>query len=353
MSDNQIPSTDMTASRPFRIALVLAGGNALGAYHGGVYEALHEGGFEPDWVVGTSIGAINGAIIAGNAPERRLQRLAELWQPANVAADGWLDPWAFVPDTLRRTSEVLQTLIAGRPGMFGPLGPLGSWWTVDPQAGAPALYDTQALMRTLDALIDFDLLNAGPIRFTATAVTLDSGDDVAFDTARQAVAAEHVRASAALLTTFPAMEIDGRLYVDGGLSANLPLDPVLAERPAPSTLCIAADLMPLNMPLPRTLGETIARMQDLTFGAQSRRTIERWRADYAGRAEDEQASSLTLVRLAYSDQAGEVAGKAMDFSAKSARARWEAGKTDGLRMLDKIERGKVPIGEPGFSVHAG
>jgi NTE family protein len=336
--------------RSFSLALVLGGGNALGSYQAGVYQALHEHEFLPDWVVGTSAGAINGALIAGNAPEQRIARLTDFWQPTVSRSDlAW---WPSTNETLRRTTAVMATLAAGRPGIFGAIGPLGSWWDPDPLAAAPSLFDSKPLTATLHRLVDFDRLNSGAPRFTAGAVDLESGDDVLFDSTQQAITAEHMRASAALLPTFAPVEIDGRIFVDGGVSANLPLDPVLGT-PAPTpTLCIAMDLLPLAAGLPQTLGESMGRAQDLIFAAQSRRTIERWRAAYQADAALA-GSSMTLVRLAYADQSREVAGKGMDFSPESVRHRWQAGYRDAQAMLERLASGEITTGEPGLTVFGG
>jgi NTE family protein len=334
------------APTPIKFALVLGGGNALGAYHAGVYQALHDAGQEPDWIVGASAGAINGAVIAGNAPDERVARLHELWQPA--ASDDDLG-WPFDYDTLRRTGSALATLGLGRPGLFGPVGPLGSWWNPDPAAAAPGLFDTKPMVATLRRLIDFDRLNRGGPRYTAAAVDLDSGKEALFDTARQTLAPDHVRASAALLPAFPAVEIAGRAYVDGGFATNLPLDPVLGAPWNEPTLVVAADLLPQAGRRPRTLGEAAARAQNLTFAAQSRRTVERWQMAYA--LDDRfKATSVSLVRLAYAQQEREVAGKAMDFSAESARFRWDAGHRDASAMLDRLADGTIPLGFNGLTV---
>lgn len=327
-----------------RVVLVLAGGNALGAYQAGVYQALEEMGIEPDWIVGTSAGAINGAIIASNAPEQRLARLTELWRP-KTPTDGWPDMWAAFPDTWRRTSEALGTLLAGRRGMFTPLGTslFGN------SGGTPAIYDTGPLAATLATLVDLDRLNAGAIRYTSTAVDLESGADVAFDIQERAITIDHIRASAALAPAFPAVEIDGRLFVDGGLSANLALDPVLsvpAERP---TLCIAVDLLPISGPRPDTLGEVVGRTQNLIFACQSRRTIARWQEVYATSAAHRE-QPVTLVRLAYADQHREVAGKAMDFSPESVRYRWDAGYRDGIELAASLTSGAVTVSGEGLTI---
>lgn len=323
--------------------LVLSGGNALGAFQAGVYEALHDHGMQPDWVIGASIGAINGAMIAGSAPERRVEVLKAFWQPdglASKAADAtWLPEMA---ETGRRTAAASWTMMAGRPGSFGPL--LSSLLPfASPQ---PSLFETEQLQQTLEKTIDFDRLNGGGCRFTATAVDLETGDDVAFDTRERRVEARHIRASAALPITFPPVEIDGRWHVDGGLSANLPLDPLLAAAGPKPVLCIAVDLLPLAAALPTTVGEAASRMQDLIFAAQSRRTIARWQDHYAGRRD----ASIVLARLAYTDQAREVAGKAMDFSGATIWQRWEAGYCAAKNLIKAYEGNGLPIGSPGLHV---
>jgi len=313
----------MTAqiSHACRIALVLAGGNALGAYQAGVYQALHDAGIEPDWIVGTSAGAINGAVIAGNPPERRLERLSDLWRPGE-SESGW--EWWGAAATWRRTAEVTGTLLAGRPGLFAPAG---SSLLSQP----PAIYDTGPLGRTLASLVDFELLNDGPTRYSANAVDLDSGEEVLFDSHEQTITADHIRASAAMPPAFPPVAIDGRLYVDGGLSANLALDPVLSDPGTAPTLCIAVDLLPQGGARPDSLGTMAARTQDLIFSSQSRRTIDRWQERCADADSDNR--TMTLVHLTYADQQPEVAGKAMDFSPASVRQRWNAGARDGSELV--------------------
>jgi len=328
------------------IVLVLGGGNALGAYHAGVYEALAQAGVEPEWVLGTSIGAITAAIIAGNAPGARVDRLRALWQPEDRAI-GWPMPWDFLPETWRRSNAALRTLLMGRPGIFAPVGS-GLLAMTDRSAATPALHDAHALRRTLERFVDFDLLNQGPVRFTAPAVDIETGEEVWFDTQDRTIGPDHVRASAALISAFPAIEVDGRLLGDGGLSVNLPLDPVMtAEGP---TLCITSDLLPLAAARPRTLGEAISRTQDLTFAAQSRRTMERWRAVFAADP-DRNRQSITLVNLAYSDQSREIAGKAMDFSPKTVAERWAAGHKDGSAAVARLQDGSMASGRPGLTIH--
>jgi NTE family protein len=347
-----LPAPDGVDGAPadLRVALVLGGGNALGAYHAGFYEALHEAGIEPDWVLGTSIGAVTGAIIAGNPRERRLKRLRQLWRPAD-ARSGWPLPWAVAPEEWRRTGAVLETMLTGRDGMFGGLWSSAAGWPRDPIAGSPAVYDTQPLGTTLRELVDFDLVNSGTVRFTAIAVDVETGEEVTMDSRRQTLSAEHVRASASLLTTFPAVEVEGRLLADGGLSMNLPLDPVMVEEGDAPMLCIASDLLPLASGRPKTLGEVAARMQDLAFAAQTQRTLSHWRRFFdADPREGAAPRSITLVTTAYTDQQREVAGKAMDFSPETILQRWTSGRADGEALVGRLRRGEISVGRGGLSI---
>jgi len=210
----------------------------------------------------------------------------------------------------------------------------------------PSIFETNQLATTLETLVDFDRLNAGPCRYTATAVNLETGDDVAFDSAAIQVGPEHIRASAALPVAFPPVEIDGRWLVDGGLSANLPLDPVLSAPRPRATLCIPVDLLPLHGPKPATLGEAASRMQDLIFAAQSRRWIDRWKATYSER----ERVTLSLIRLAYTEQDEEVAGKALDFPGPTVGQRWSAGYRAGMLAEDRVQTKTLFIGVPGLNV---
>ncbi|GGE89538.1 patatin-like phospholipase family protein [Sphingomonas prati] len=332
------------AARDFDVVLVLSGGNALGAFEAGVYEALHAQGLQPDWVVGASIGAINAALIVGSAPEQRVETLRAFWRPGMVPIAGL--PWmTSAMETGRRTAAVGWTAMAGRSGIFGPLLSSMTPWTDD----RPSIFETNQLSSTLAQLIDFDLLNAGPCRFTATAVDLQTGEDVVFDSRDRTIGPDHIRASAALPIAFPPVEVDGRWHVDGGLSANLPLDPVLSEPSARLVLCIAVDLLPLGGAVPTTLGEAASRMQDLIFAAQSRRTIARWQAVHAGRED----VRIALLRLAYTEQEEEVAGKALDFSPETIERRWAAGHRAGLGAAERVAEGALSIGAVGLNVVGG
>jgi NTE family protein len=332
----------------FSLAIVLSGGNALGAYQGGAYQALHERQMEPDWVSGASAGAINGAVICGNAPEQRLERLASLWHTKGADALPSAGFWE-VGDEARRTSVAALTLAGGQPDWFVPRALYGPWWNPFANTEPASLYDASPLEARVAELIDFDRLNAGTPRFQATAVDVETGGDIFFDNTRHAFTPRHLRACGALLPAFSPVEVEGRLVADAGVSANLPLDAVLGERFDRPLLCIAIDLLPLSAPAPKTLGDTVTRMQDLMFATQSRRSIAAWRAIYEERAKNGDDASVTLLHISYTDQAREVSGKAFDFSRLSAEARWQAGYADAARALDAV-RG-LPFGEPGLAVH--
>jgi NTE family protein len=208
------------------------------------------------------------------------------------------------------------------------------------------------LERTLHELVDLQALNAGIPRFSATAVDLQSGEDVVFDTSHHELTAHHLRASSALLPVFPPVEIGGRILGDAGISANLPLDVMMSEasddRPL---LCIAIDLFPLEAPSPDRLGDTAARMQDLIFALQSRRTIAAWQAIFKERDGSDDAPGMTLLHLVYSNHSREVSGKAFDYSVPSAATRWKAGYEDLRGALDQLAVGTVAMGQSGLQVY--
>lgn len=317
-----------------RLALVLSGGNALGAFQGGAYQALQAHGLEPDWVAGASAGSINGALICGNAADRRVARLRSFWGigEATPSAAAY---WAGF-DEARRTGAALATLAGGQPNLFVPRHLFGPWWNPLGNAEPSSLYDSAPLAGTLAQLVDFDVLNAAEPRFSATAVDVETGEDVVFDTCTGRVTPDHLRASSALLPAFSPVEIGGRLLGDAGISANLPLDLVLAEAGDRPLLCIAIDLLPLAGPRPATLGDIASRMQDLVFATQSRRSIAAWQAIFDARAGRGDLPSVTLIHIDYADQTREISGKAFDFSPESGAARWDAGHAALSRALENL-----------------
>jgi NTE family protein len=253
-----------------KIVLVLQGGGALGAYQAGAYQALCEAGQPPSWVAGTSIGAVNGAIIAGNPPERRVERLREFWQRVSSRLIAW--PLGHDDNSRRIFNETSAALaaIGGVSGFFEPRIPPAVFM---PQ-GTPeaiSLYDTEPLKTTLHELIDFDLLNSGAVRLSIGAVQVLSGNMKYFDTTKQPICAEHIMASGALPPGFPPIEIDGKPYWDGGLVSNTPLEFVL-ERSGPreDMVIFQIDLFSAKGCMPETLFDIGQREKEIRYSSRTR-----------------------------------------------------------------------------------
>lgn len=352
-------STEPNALNPagLRIVLVLQGGGALGAYQAGVFQALHEHALAPDWVVGTSIGAINAAILAGNRPEDRLPRLKQFWQ--RIAHRDSID-LNLLSDQQRRSNSWLSTfdtLLRGVPGFFRPrqfsLFPAGV--AVPPEEAS--FYDTSELARTLDELVDFDYLNQPEsMRLSVNALRVKCGTLASFDSAHQRLGEEHIRASGALPPGFPGVRVDGDLYWDGGLYSNTPLESVLDDTPHIDTLVFMVDLWSADGPEPTTLDEVQTRQKDVTFASRSKRHIEDYvsrhtmqrklRQLYAklpdsaqNRRETEELvalgcdSTMHIVRLPYAGRDWHMASKDINFSQGSIEWRWEQGYQDALRAI--------------------
>lgn len=340
-----------------RIVLVLQGGGALGAYQAGVYQALHEHHLAPDWVVGTSIGAINAALIAGNEESNRLQRVKAFWD--RVAH--W-DPVDMnrVSDEQRRALiwwNTADTVMRGAPGFFTPRWfsgfPLGL--KVDPEQAS--FYDTADLDRTLRELVDFDYLNAeGGMRLTVNAVNVRTGELAHFDSLNGDLCPDHVRASCSLPPGFAPVRVNGELYWDGGMYSNTPLESVLRELTAADTLCFMVDLWSALGEEPGTLDEVQTRMKDVTYASRSRRHIADYIATYEMQRklrdlylrlprdqctqDDERelmalgcGSTMHIVRVPYSGTDWHMASKDINFSKGSLEWRWDQGYRDAMRAL--------------------
>ncbi|SCY50194.1 patatin-like phospholipase family protein [Microvirga guangxiensis] len=322
------------------VVLILGGGNALGSYLAGTYEHLQRRGIEPGWILGSSIGAITGAIIAGNAPEDRVPRLREFWEQAKIHSGFALTRGSSMRHAYNEAHTAL-TLLIGRPGLFGHRFPgmlsMLPWMPSD-----VALYDHRPLQQTLERLIDFKRLNRGNIRFTAGSVDLETGEEVFFDTAHDEIAPEHLLATTAIVPVFAPVEIGGRLLCDPGFTNNLPMDAALATPPVEDTLYIAVDLISLKAPRPRSLDASAERANDLIFASASRRSIEALQREYAlhGRI-DPDGSSATLLHLAYQSGSDERAAKAFDYSPASLQDRWAAGIRDMEHALVQLQRTKL------------
>ena len=213
-----------SAPRSNRIALLLQGGGALGSYQAGVYAALAQAELQPDWVAGISIGAINGALIAGNAPERRVEQLRTFWEQITAAPfglDAWFAPQSETSDIMRgwiNQTSAAKVLFGGAPGFFAPR-PMAPWFIPAGGAGATSYYETAKLRSTLERLVDFDRINSGSVRFTVGAVNVRSGNLVCFDTETHRIGPEHVMASGALPPGFPLSRSRGSII---GMAASSP-----------------------------------------------------------------------------------------------------------------------------------
>ncbi|KQT55413.1 patatin [Methylobacterium sp. Leaf456] len=322
------------------LAMVFAGGNAVGAYHAGAYEALHDHGLRPDWVVGASIGAVTAAIIAGNAPEDRIAKLAEFWNEATQGTGS--SPTALLkPRQIYNGLHALLTLAWGRPSIFRHRLP-GLWSALPWMPDDVALFDNTPLLRTLERLVDFERLNRGGTRLTVSCVDVETGEEVYFDTARKVIRPEHILASTAILPAFPPVELDGRVLCDAGYTNNLPLDPVFTEERDTDLLCIASDLFSLRAPRPASLDAVLERANDLIFASAPRRAIAGFRREYELRQRlDPKAPAVTLLHLVYQAGADELAAKSFDFSPSSIRDRWAAGSRDTVRGLELLASGKA------------
>lgn len=322
------------------LALVLGGGNALGAYHGGVIEAAETAGLEPNWVAGSSMGAVMGALVAGNPPGRRTAAVREFWR-RGASLDGAV---SWVPDAWRKAfhaASALQARVLGRPSLYN----LRLSQLLGVEAN-PGLYDAAPMRRTLEGLIDLDLMNTGPVRLSVMTVDLESGLETTFDTAHGRLTLDHIMASTALIPDFPAVEIGGRLYVDGGLAANVPADLVLQEPHKAALSCFTVDPLPRAAPRPHRLGDASQRQTDLIFACQTERTLRAMRQLWQAR--DGNAPGA-VYRLNYPAQAGETAMKGFDFSQSSVERRWRQGLADMSAAL-RLWRDKPPVA-PGLAVH--
>src|SRR5215471_9480226 len=262
-----------TERPPFeRIALVLQGGGALGAYQAGVYQALAEANLHPDWVAGISIGAINSALIAGNPAEKRVERLREFWEAITTPPFGvpdFYEPKGELARTLVYHASSLGALMGGAPDFFKPRV-LPPFLYPDGTLEATSYYDVAPLRASLGRLVDFDLINAGAIRFSVGAVNIRSGNFVYFDNATHHIRPEHVIASGSLPPGFPPTEIEGECYWDGGLVSNTPLQWVLDSMPRQDTLAFQVDLWSARGELPRNLMESETRQKEIRYSSSTR-----------------------------------------------------------------------------------
>jgi NTE family protein len=342
-------------SPPPRIVLVLQGGGALGAYQAGVYQSLHEAGIEPDWVIGTSIGAVNGALIAGNPAPRRLERLRDFWKQVQQNAGPLSIPPGF--SLAESMASNWLTIMAGIPAFFvpNPMALLGQHVPVG--IANAAYYVTMPLRRTIADLLDLDYLNAHRTRLSLGAVKVSSGEMHYFDSREEMLTIEHVLASGALPPAFPAVCIDGEFYWDGGIYSNTPIEAVMDDAPRRDSLVFAVDVWKPDGPNPDTLWQVIGREKDIKYASRANSHIARQKQIHhlrhvilklaqalPGPVRDtpemkELASwgcqtTIHVVRLVAPGIHGEDHLKDIDFTPAGISARWMAGQKNTRRMIE-------------------
>jgi NTE family protein len=339
------------------VALVLQGGGALGSFQAGVYEALHHAAIEIDWVAGISIGAVNAALIAGNPPERRVARLSEFWTILTSALPSFPIPWATdqVREMLHEWSAAMVAT-GGVPGFFHPR-PLPPLMALPGSCEALSFYDTTPLIETLNKLVDWDLLNTGPMRLSVGAVEVESGNFNYFDTTRTRIDHRHIMASGALPPGLPPVEIDGKWWWDGGLVSNTPLSHVLDNQTA-DMLVFQVDLFSSQAVRPKTIMDVMAREKEIRFSSRTRNISDqlmqaRKRREVASRVlaklppelkDDPDVQELTaiahenavaLVQLIYRANAWEGGTRDFEFSERTKAEHWDAGRDAVAQTISK------------------
>lgn len=374
MDAGPISPTGWRPDRCFRVALVLQGGGALGAYQAGVYTALHDAGFRPDWVSGVSIGAINSAIIAGNPPERRIERLHTFW---NRVTTPDLMPFAADGDDFRRARNArsaLTTMLFGQRGFFQP-NPINPFFA--PRGGryATAFYDTSPLRETLLELVDFNLLNRPDrCRFSVGAVDIRTGNLSFFDNRDMHIGPEHIMASGALPPALPAVKVGSDHYWDGGLVSNTPLQHLLDQDDLQNTLVFQVDLFPARGAMPRDMREVLGRMKDIRYSSRTRyntdvyKRLHDWKVKLKQALEkvpeealsDEQRAlkakladlpEVMILHLIHEQKVYESHARDYEFSAESMRDHWQSGEEDTQRTLARREWLEMPPEDSGVITH--
>ena len=356
-----------------RVALVLQGGGALGAYQAGVYQALHEAEIEPDWVSGVSIGAINSAIIAGNSRKRRLGRLREFWELITERK-----VWSYTPDgdlfrKARNTASSWMTMVQGQPGFFSPRQQ-NPWLSLAGAQSATSYYDSGPLRDTLEDLVDFSLINEKIVRFSVGAVNVLSGNFVYFDNAHEIIEPEHVMASGALPPALPMVKIGTDHFWDGGIVSNTPLQHLLDQEDRLNTLIFQIDLFSARGVLPRDIQDVLARHKDIMYSSRTRyntdvyRRLHTWKkklqralekvpedklSDEERMLRNELATmpDITILQLIYQQKAYEGHAKDYEFSGTSMREHWQSGYEDTRRTLRRKDWLAMPPHGAGVVVH--
>jgi len=360
------------------VALVLQGGGALGAYQAGVYEGLHEAGIRPNWLAGISIGALNAAVIAGSPERERVERLRAFWETICAVPVDWTGsaetmeglPMALAFRPFQNSAAAMRALLVGQTGFFKPRfpPPYLSPFTGDP---ATSFYDTAPLKATLERLVDFDLLNSGAVRVSVAAVNVRTGNLVCFDTAERRLRAEHFMASGALPPGFPAVEIDGEYYWDGGVVSNTPLQRILMSEPRRDSITFQVDLWSSKGRLPYDLPEVLNRQKEIQYSSRTRAVTTHMmqmqkmrqalqvlleRLPESARRDPDVIEIADLachrvtniIHLIYKSKAFEGHSKDYEFGPEAMREHWQSGLEDIRRTLTDPSRLDRPT--PGAAV---
>ena len=344
-----------TPGLPGQVVLVLQGGGALGAYQVGVYEALHKSGIEPDWVIGTSIGAINAALISGNRPEDRLDRLNAFWRRVEQRwpLTGLFD-WMGLGNLLPNMSTVMH----GIPGFFTPNALTIGGSKAEVGVEAASYYSTAPLRETLGELVDFEYLCECKTRLTVGAVNACSGHMRYFDNRNEELRVDHVMASGALPPAFAAVRVDGEPYWDGGLYSNTPIEAVLDDKPRRDSLIFAVNVWHQAAPEPASIWQVMSRQKDIQYASRADSHIVRQKQIHrlrhvirelhkqlpASRQNDAKVKELAswgcgttmhVAHLLAPRVDGEDHTKDIDFTSAGIQSRRSAGYADAQRMIER------------------
>jgi len=370
-TDEIVSKSKISAPLIGQKVLVLEGGGALGAYQLGVYQAMHEAGIEPDWVVGTSIGAINGAIIAGNPPEKRMDRLNEFWDRLHQKND---QSFAGMMNIFGNALSNLNIVIKGVPGFFepNPNAILGQFAHLG--IDKASYYSTEPLRQTLSALINENYLTTKAVRLTVGAVNARTGVMRYFDSKKEHLGIEHIMASGALPPAFPAIRIDGEPYWDGGIYSNTPVEVVLDDNPRRDSTVFSVHLWNPEAAEPDTLWEISGRHKDIQFSSRANSHIERQQQIHRLRHIIRQmttqlpdslrnkpemkelsawgcSTTMHLVRLSAPRLTSEDQTKDIDFTSEGINTRRQAGYVDTLRAIAEAPWQKPVDPKEGLLIH--
>ena len=359
------------AALPGQVVLVLQGGGALGAFQVGAYQSMQDAGIVPAWVIGTSIGAINGAIIAGNPPATRLERLHAFWEGVQQHAGDGLPP---IMAAFGHMLANVSTISRGIPSFFVPIpnALLGSHASVGIENAAH--YSTAPLRATLTELVDFNYLNECHVRLTVGAVNANSGEMRYFDTREETLTVDHIMASGALPPAFPAVRIDGEPYWDGGIYSNTPIEAVLDDKPRRDSVIFTVNLWNAHGPEPTSLWEVSARGKDIQFASRAKSHIARQQqihhlrhiirelarnvpAKAAQSAVIKELASwgcgslMHVVPLTVPPRDGEDQLKDIDFTPTGIRTRFQSGLEEGKRVIRAAPWQKVVDPMEGVVIH--